>query len=393
MGSCHSLPSPYSQSIVMPKVSDIPGIGERAKELLEAAGYEDAAGLAKANEAALLHELAKANEVLGIMRKVPAKSTVTRWLREARKLVGVKAAVEVAADAEVAAEPAAPAEPERVVNYEVDPVVVEMIDNAPVALPLPARMLVERGLGVGDIASAILLNRAVGDLELRVDTKVPAIPADVREREFRPRGMVEMNTPVRRGIDITKLRAVKDLRTAGETGVTAPAPVATGPERIQGKPPERDRLDLLRTPREETNRGRNPSSRTYIRGVLHPHPWKLRAGAMAAIGCFALVPVAVPAAVLLLLSDVSPGNFGWVPWWFLLFPVMLPVFGVLYFTVAFGGKCRICGQKLFVPHRCLRHVKAHHIPVIGYIIPTSLHLLVFQWFRCIFCGTPVRLKE
>ena len=70
----------------MSKVAAISGIGDRARELLEAAGYLDAAALARCDADALLAELGKANDVLGIMRKLPAKSTVQRWLREARLL-------------------------------------------------------------------------------------------------------------------------------------------------------------------------------------------------------------------------------------------------------------------------------------------------------------------
>jgi hypothetical protein len=69
------------------------------------------------------------------------------------------------------------------------------------------------------------------------------------------------------------------------------------------------------------------------------------------------------------------------------------VFGLLYFLVSFHASCRVCGQKCFVPRECLKNKKAHHLPVLGYILPTALHMLVFRWFRCAHCGTPIRLKE
>jgi hypothetical protein len=328
------------------------------------------------------------------MRKSPGLATVSRWTREAAKLTagrGPKTGQAAPAEAAPASTEAPAAEAAQAVDYEADPVVQEMIDNAPVALPLPAKIFVDRGLGVGDIPTAILLNCALGDLELRVDAKASAKSPKPRDRESRSRVLQEMGSPVRRGIDISKLRSIKDLQSIDEQRKLASDPAATPPE---GTTSDRnERLELVRTPREETNRGKDPASRRYVRGVLHPHPWQLRAGAMIAIGCFFLIPLAVPAGILLLLSDTDRKDFGWVPWWFLVFPLLLPLFGLLYFLVAARGKCRICGQKLFVPHRCRRHIKAHHFPVLGYIVPTSLHLLVFQWFRCIFCGTPVRLKE
>jgi hypothetical protein len=30
---------------------------------------------------------------------------------------------------------------------------------------------------------------------------------------------------------------------------------------------------------------------------------------------------------------------------------------------------------------------------LGYILPTSFQLLIFHWFRCMYCGTSIRLKE
>ena len=58
-----------------------------------------------------------------------------------------------------------------------------------------------------------------------------------------------------------------------------------------------------------------------------------------------------------------------------------------------SGSCLICWQKLFIHRSHLKNAKAHHLPVLGYILPLCFHLLVFRWFRCTHCGTPVRLKE
>ena len=377
----------------MVKLADTPGIGQRAKELLDAVGYGTAPALAAADVAQLLAELKKANDVLRIMPKPPAKSTLTRWIREARKVSQAAAREAEAPEAPVKSRPA-PAtprepdkEPTRLVNFEADPAVDEMLENAPVALPLPGRVFIDLGLGVSEIVSGILLTRAAGDLEISVEAKPPPkAPAGPRvQLESRPRLMVEISAPVRRGLDVTKLRTVTEVKAQQEEAVANEEQADQRTEHFHG--------DHLRGPREETNRGKSPSSRKFIRGVLHPQPWKLRIGALAALGCAFLVPLAVPAGVLLLLSDVVPEKFSWVPGWFLLFPAILPLFGVLYFTVGFSGKCRVCGQRVFVPRRCRRHAKAHHVRWIGHIVPTGLHLLLFQWFRCIFCGTPIRLKE
>ena len=154
-----------------------------------------------------------------------------------------------------------------------------------------------------------------------------------------------------------------------------------------------DRVALIRTPREATNKGRDPQSRRYIRGGLHSHPWSLKAGAIFTLLLMACLPVGIISAGLLLLSREVPAKFGWVPEWLLVFPLALPVLGICYMIWSLNGSCRICGQKLFVPKACLKNSKAHHIRGLGHIVPVCFHILLFKWFRCTYCGTPIRLKK
>jgi hypothetical protein len=58
-----------------------------------------------------------------------------------------------------------------------------------------------------------------------------------------------------------------------------------------------------------------------------------------------------------------------------------------------GGSCRICGQKLFAHRTHLKNSRAHHVPGLGYILPLCVQVILFRWFRCSHCGTPIRLKE
>jgi hypothetical protein len=156
---------------------------------------------------------------------------------------------------------------------------------------------------------------------------------------------------------------------------------------------EEDRVALIRAPREKTNRGKNPNSRRYVRGVLHTHPWSIRIGAIFSLLLLVNLPLAIISAFLLLLSRENSEGFAWVPEWILAFPVVLPVTGLFYLVWGMSGKCRICSQKLFVHKGALKHVKAHRLPGMGYVVPLCLHLLLFSWFRCSSCGTPVRLKK
>ncbi|NJM38132.1 MAG: hypothetical protein HC845_09910 [Akkermansiaceae bacterium] len=115
--------------------------------------------------------------------------------------------------------------------------------------------------------------------------------------------------------------------------------------------------------------------------------------AILTLTLMAFFPIAIISGILLFCSSELPIYFGWVPKWLILFPLGLPVIGIAYLIWAVKGSCRVCGQKLYYPRMCLKNSKAHHITGLGYVIPVCIHMLLFKWFRCTYCGTPVRLKE
>ncbi len=348
----------------MTNLSSIPGIGKASLELLEAAGFPDAESLAKAGVDELAKELDRANTILQIAKRAPARASIQKWISSARDLTGVETdrVVEVTMP----------------INHEISPQVISMLASAPFAIPLPARVLMERQLAVGDIPAAILLNRYSGDLEVRVDERVPP-PKPGRVAAPSNNVKIADTSGTRLEIDNSRIKSTDTL--------------AGGSPRTAKVANHDDRVALIRGPRTETNKGRRPESRTYIRGVLHSHPVSLSIGAVLTLALGILLPLAITSAGLLLLSGELPERFGWVPKWLLAFPLALPLFGIAYAIWALPGSCRICGQKLFVPRMCLKNSKAHHIRGLGHIVPTCLHLLLFRWFRCTYCGTPVRLKK
>jgi hypothetical protein len=74
-------------------------------------------------------------------------------------------------------------------------------------------------------------------------------------------------------------------------------------------------------------------------------------------------------------------------------PIALPILGLFYAVLANNSSCRVCCQKLFIPKPHLKNSRAHHVKVLGYILPLCAHIILFRWFRCTHCGTPIRLKE
>lgn len=348
----------------MTNLSSIPGIGKAALELLEAAGFVDAESLAKAGVDQLAKELDRANKVLQIAKRAPARGNVEKWIASARELTGV-----VVEDAPVTL----------AVNHEISPRMLAMLSTAPLAIPLPGRLLVERQLAVADIPPAILLNRHSGDLDIKVEERVPA---PKHGRPSAPSNNVRLaeTSGTRMEIDSSRIKSTDSL--AGGTVRT-----------FTSKNPDNERVALIRGPRVETNQGLDPSSRRYVRGVLHSHPFSIGIGALATLILVTWLPTGIVSAGLLLLSAQVPAYFSWVPKWLLVFPLGLPVFGLAYLIWGVHGGCRICGQRMFVPRMCLKNTKAHHIRGLGHIVPVSLHILLFKWFRCTYCGTPVRLKK
>lgn len=355
----------------MTHLSEIRGIGKSSLELLEAAGFLNAESLATAGAEELALELERANAILRISKRNPARSAIEKWIDAAREITGV----EPERDREVQAPMVMP------VNYEESAQVVSMLAAAPFAIPLPARLLVENQLAVSDIPPAILLNRYVGDLDVRVESRLP--------KQRQKKAAASTGAYVKIADNIANRPAVDPsrFRTTDEVGDRPPMPPpslsASGNERVA----------LIRSPRRSTNEGRDPKSRRYIRGVLHSHPASIVAGAVVTLLLMFMMPVAILCSMLLLVSGEMPDRFSWVPGWLLGFPLSLPLFAVAYLIWGVGGSCRVCGQKLFVKRRHFKNARAHYIKGLGYILPLCFQILLFRWFRCTHCGTPVRLKE
>lgn len=357
----------------MSALTEIPGIGKASRELLEAVGVGNAKELAAQDPDSLVAKLKRANETLCAVKRIPGKAAVKKW---------IAAAMDLGEDGPEARESPSGALPEIAppVNYEANAEVSEMLSRAPCAIPLPGRIMMEKGLGVSDVPAGLLLNRYSGDLDVRIAD--PAAPKSEVPARRRP-GNVE---------SIASTATRRQFKASSAKGIAHPI---SGVKRIPNSKNgnEEDRVALIRAPREETNRGKDPESRLYIRGVLHTHPWSLRLGAVFSLLLLINLPVAIVSGFLLLASREKPEVFDWVPQWLLAFPIVLPLTGLGYLFWGMTGKCRICTQKLFVHKAALKHVKAHRFPGMGYVVPLCLHLLAFSWFRCSSCGTPVRLKK
>ncbi len=355
-------------------VADIPGIEDTSLELLEVAGFRDLDSLAKAGVDSLANELTRANEILKIAEESPSRESVEAWIRAAREALG-----------EIDEKPVTDSDSMMPTDFEAMPELAPVLDEAPCAIPFSGRQLAEAGIPVGEVVPGILLNRYTGDLEVRIDDRQHA-ESETRQPANQYIQVAEKPRAERHEIDVSRLRSIEEYARQN-------ASRGTGRGLRRRESSGGDDKRFIREPRPETNAGRNVNSRRYIRGVLHTEPWLLRTGAVFTMILFVVIPLSLAITPMLLLHDGDPDAYHWVrPWW-VVFPFLVPLFGICWLLWAYPCSCRICRQRLFVPMKHRKNAKAHRIPLLGYILPLAMHLLAFHWFRCTHCGTPVRLKK
>lgn len=349
----------------MIRINRIDGIDKDSLELLEAAGFQNAGALAKVSLAQLQYELGRANQLLHIVKSLPDTAQLRNWINAAKEISGGADWTEVV-ESDATSDKSA---------------VREILHSSPVAIPLPARLLVENHLGVSEVPTGIPLDEVDIACHLNTDLAVPDPPTISKTSSAS--GFVrlaEANTPK---LEINTTR----FRSFGEIGGSNFQPNEST------QTAESDRIALIRAPRKESNEGKDPNSRWYLRGILHKNPLLIYLGALSTLLMMITLPLAIVSAFLLLSSTHLPKFFSWVPSWLIAFPLIVPLVGVIYFVLGNMGSCRVCCQKLFVPKPHLKNSRAHHVRMLGYILPLCVHIILFRWFRCTHCGTPIRLKE
>ena len=340
------------------EISEIPEIGAEEKELLEATGVENLISLADSDAYVLRQEMEQANNMLELTHKIPEVEEIQSWITKSQDIMEYR--------------------PEGVVTrlVPVEEIQEELVEEVLYAIPIPPKHMVKQKISVDQIP--------VMDSFVEEDEEEAG---NSRPKEEVPQG-------------------VQDLPRIGELPPVQNNTKAAGPQIIHIEPKEKTPIeidpeiektrdypieplqsnvaDIRKAPSTGLNAGKTPHSRGYIRGVLHPQPVRVRIAAIITIITMIMFLASFAAGVLLILN---------YPLWVAIIPAAFVVIGLVYLMVAKGMSCRICGQPLYSPKACRKHVKAHHIRFLGYIFPTCFHVLLFSWFRCIYCGTSVRVKE
>lgn len=115
------------------------------------------------------------------------------------------------------------------------------------------------------------------------------------------------------------------------------------------------------------------------------HSWLTYFGALAtvllipAICCLGIVPA-------MLLQGIVAEPIHLVYAGAACFVLMLPY--IIYSRIT---NCSVCHMRIFSFKNYGRNRAAHHLPLLGYTIPTALHILLFFQYRCPACGTTQKL--
>lgn len=136
---------------------------------------------------------------------------------------------------------------------------------------------------------------------------------------------------------------------------------------------------------EQEEKRRMP--RWRIRGVRYPDPGKALFGAFITLMAIFLTILTAIACVLfpfyledrrLEFAALAGANL---------------LFALFYLFFATGVRCRTCTCHLFYSRRCLKNAKAHRLLGGFPLVAQAIHMLIFRWFRCMYCGTAIRLKD
>jgi len=126
--------------------------------------------------------------------------------------------------------------------------------------------------------------------------------------------------------------------------------------------------------------------RSVERGIRHPYPGLLRFTALLLLVTrlfMAATLIALP-VIAVVAPEMMP-KLAWIPATFFLV-------GLVFLLCARHCRCRVCSCHLFFVKRCFKNRNAHRLMFFGYAGSAALHLLLFRWMRCMYCGTAIRIR-
>lgn len=336
----------------MTSLHAITGLPPEAAELLASAGIRSTAQLSRQDATALHARLEVLAWQRGRSSLTPTREDVAQWIAVAHMVTPAP---------------------------ELDALIV---DEIPEAMPVPT----EPSASSGSAAWIPPTLRAARDTTAggRSDSE-----ADVARRQAAAAAAAEQTW---RKLDPAKFISMEDYNE-GRTSVqplsreslnVKPAAGASDSEgeSAEEPPPTTRRTQRIRSTGESL-------SRWVRRGVVHPRPLHTWLGAMVSVLWRIALITGVPAFIWLVTASAQPSAHTDKV---IAASIVLLILGCMQLHFAGRSRCRICSCNLFYSKNCHKNRKAHLIPGLGYVASAALHLLIFGWFRCMYCGTAIRLR-
>lgn len=346
-----------------------------ALELLEVSGHTDTSTLFEQSFDDIFQELAKANGVLNIVDYEVTDEVVSKWLKPIEEQAGKKLA---------------PQEPSTLPTASSLRISSAELVAALAAIPCSEEYVMEHDLKLDELPQGVIYQvskssatAATASSRLKSEAKAAFTSNKANKTNSSNHKSPHTTTGETKALygkesssvvtplDKSRLQSMADYHNEGSHVIV---------------PVTEKENNLTRTTKKDTNKGVKPDSIFFIKGVLHQDITRFKVGSYSLL----LVNILVVSAIgILALIFVDKEEY----WWAIFAPaLLLPAF-FIFFTSVRKSSCPICTQKMYAVKRCLKHRNAHRWPLFGYMLPTSLHALFFKWFRCIYCGTAVRLKE
>lgn len=350
----------------MPSLSDVPGIDETTVDLFREAGVRSAESFIEMEVEEVLRRLAEAQASAGIKVPPPTVRAVCTWQNSARSLL------------------------RRVTGADILPVAVE----------IPTGELAAAGVELESLPEARLLRERVKEKQpvthRRVvstgEAKAPAGTAEGEPGEDRPRRAGGGEAGRRQA----GREPARESARAGRTDGPSEGGLPVSQKRIEkieiaeksSEAGEREGENQFRP--LQTVQETRPQGERRNRGMSHPDARRVRVAAFVTM--MSLLAVVGTALTLLWVVVTAVIYEREHEWWIALLVLVFPVSLLLYLIIGCRVRCRLCGQRLFVPKHCLKHERARR-SIFGYTFAVARDAALFGGYRCMLCGTKTRLRD
>ena len=323
----------------MTEISVVPGITGSTLELFREAGLDRVESLISLSAREVLAALDAANARNDVAVRRPSEELVGAWQNAGRAILRTQA------EGQVPAAKIVPEENLRAAGIDVSSVpLAKVVDPPP---PSPER----RGKG-----------KEVAPVESKT-ARPAARKAAAPARQESPPQKAAQSAP--------KPKPKPKPKEPVEQAKRSPAP------NVQFK-----QLNVVKDSRNQGER-RN-------RGMSHPEAGRVRWAATVTV----VAPLIAGLNALALVSALLMVRFyGWeFPRPLALLLLIFPFCLMMYLSQGAKVRCRLCGQKLFVPKHCRKHDRASR-SIFGHTFAVARNAMLFAHYRCMLCGTKTRLRN